>query len=172
MLLKLKRFFGNFRFKKRRAEYEKYIRNLLDKLQQRTYKVDSYKDALDEAIRTHDEVVKKLEVVTKKREKASKLISVLVKTTKELNARRDEFLSRLKSKMPDDVLSQSFPKYKYWLAESFIVDKYTPYDGVEDKAVFIDEDSAKRGFSPILDKIEEFDKNEKEKSKIEQEGNE
>lgn len=58
--------------------------------------------------------------------------------SEELLKRRDEFLMRLESKIPDDVIGGDFSTYKFWLAESFISPNYKPYKPVDDKEVFID----------------------------------
>ena len=77
-------------------------------------------------------------------------LDILIKTNNELKTRRDEFLKRLKSQIPDNVIGGKFENYKYWLAESFIVDKYKHYHGVDDNEVFVDQFAVQRNLSKVL----------------------
>lgn len=142
---------------KRIREYKAEINNLLQVTNRLESELEVHRITIKEAMVIYDEAIADLEKVKEKKDKASKRISVQKKTIKELERRRDEFLLRLKSKIPDTIISRTFDKYKYWLAESFIVDKYEPYVMVDDKSVYIDEISAMKGFSKILDKVEEID---------------
>lgn len=82
----------------------------------------------------------------------------------ETEKRRREFISRLEQKVPDEILNGGFDMYKFWLAESFIVEKYTVYKGQKLDKVYIDNISAMKGFSKLdWEKYEAMEKERKKK---------
>ena len=83
----------------------------------------------------------KCDKVVEKKAKASKLIATLKITMGETKRRREEFLRRLDSKIPDEVIGGRFENYKYWLAEPFIVDEYEQHLKVNPKTTFISPNS-------------------------------
>lgn len=89
-------------------------------------------------------------ILTEKKEKASKHIAKLVVANRELKRRRDESIKRLRSEVPDEVIGGRFENYKYWIAEPFIVEKFTSYNGIQDRELFIDQFAAYRGLNKVL----------------------
>lgn len=107
--------------------------------------------------------VNDLNLIAEKKERASKHIEKLVKSNKELERRRDEFIKRLKSKVPDEVIGGRFENYKYWLAESFIVEDYKSYNGVNENETFVDQFAVYRELDKVLsDKVVSDEKKGKE----------
>ena len=91
-----------------------------------------------------------LDIVKEKKKKAEKRIAEHVKISKEITARRDEFLSRVKA--PPDVSITSFNDYKYWISEPFIIADYKVYEPAKGD---IDGMSAIRGLGKVFDNIDE-----------------
>lgn len=75
-------------------------------------------------------------------------------TIHDLVTRRDEFLKRLKSKVPDDVLGGQFEDYKMWIAEPYIVKEFEPYKPKSDRDVYIDPHSLLKSIPKMVKKIE------------------
>jgi len=94
--------------------------------------------------------INQFNIVSEKKARASKKIAELVGTSKQLIRRRDEFIKRLKSAIPDEVIGGRFENYKYWLAEPFIKDEYVEHKEVNDNTTFIDSFSAYRGITKVL----------------------
>ncbi len=89
--------------------------------------------------------------LSEKKDKASKHVVRMSNARKELESRRDEFLNRMKSKIPDDIIGGRFEDYKYWLAEPFIIKEFTRHMKVKEGTTFIDSFAAYRGISKVLD---------------------
>lgn len=91
--------------------------------------------------------------LSEKKDRATKKIAELMVFKKEHEKRRDEFLKRIDSKIPDEIIGGRFEVYKYWLAESFIVDKYNRFDGVVDSDVFVDQVALYKGIDKAVEDI-------------------
>lgn len=135
MLSKIKRSLKKFRIFKRLREYKTEINRLRDVLIVRNRDI----------IKIKKEFFVNIKEVLKSRE-----------NFRQISIRRDEFLRRLQSKIPDDIMSESFENYKYWLSEPFIIEKYKSYIEPKDKDVYIDRLSAIRGIDKVLDKAEDL----------------
>jgi predicted nuclease with TOPRIM domain len=96
-------------------------------------------------------------LLAEKKDKATKHVATLAVANKELESRRDEFIKRLKSKIPDDVIGGRFENYKYWLAEPFIVKEYKKWHGVNDREAFVDQFAVYRGLDKVLEDEKERD---------------
>ena len=158
--LKKIRIFKRLReYKDREFNFRNNIQNLYIKIWDLKKELKDVSESFIKAIEEHKIEMAK---IADKHEKASKHIAEFKKSHTELVKRRDEFLKRLKSKIPDEVIGGKFENYKYWLSEPFIVVKYEPYISINDRDVFIDPFSATRGIINIIDNKEEEDNNGKE----------
>jgi len=99
--------------------------------------------------------VAQFNIISEKKDRASKKIAELVNIGKQYDRRRNEVIKRLESKMPDDIISGRFEDYKYWIAEPFIVDQYDEHKKINDNITFIDSFSAYRGIAKVLEDEQE-----------------
>lgn len=161
IIRKLRRSLTKIRIFKRIREYENDLTNLLeyrDKAEEINKKLENRMEGMSSKYFSNLLDAKKdIDWLREKKDRASKHISGLVGHVKNLEGKIAEFMVRITSKMPDDVITGNFLDYKNWLTEPFVKKIYIPYTLVNEKKAFIDEDSAKIGFGRVLDKIEELD---------------
>lgn len=152
IIIKIKEYLRKKNVFKRLKDAEFLIKNL-DKenymikgmLMKKDKKIDVLKNELVGAVNEYNNLGEKVDKLEKKKASASKIICELVN-------RRDEFLKRVNAPVPDAEVS-TFADYKYWLSESFIVDKYTHYDPKDES---IDIDSTIKGLATVLREAEKL----------------
>jgi len=103
-------------------------RKLIDELKKRIIETD--KD-LSDAIEENHKFKEGYDKLEEKKEKATQHIAIMAK-------KRDEFLKRILSKTPDDIITADFNTYKTWLMEPFMEKAFMPYEPVDERSVFID----------------------------------
>lgn len=137
---------------KRLKDAEILIKNLDDEnymikglLMEYQKKTDVLSKELIDAVNEYNILGEELEKVKTKKESATKIIH-------ELSKRRDEFLKRVYAQVPDAEIS-NFSDYKYWLAQSFIVDNFVPFNTKNEN---IDMVSSIKGLATVLREAEKL----------------
>jgi len=137
---------------KRLKDAEILIKNLDDEnymikgmLMEKDKKIDVLTKDLVETVNEYNILGEEFEKLKIKKDKASKIIC-------ELTKRRNEFLKRVNTPVPDAEIT-NFPDYKYWLAQSFIVDNFEPFNPKDDK---IDMVSSIKGLATVLREAEKL----------------
>lgn len=149
---------------------KKFIKKIriFKRIKELTYKIEQYREEnnlfKDMLIAKRKEITKLKECImnqnnkysklAEKHKKASNHVATAINAKKQLERRRDEFLKRLQSKIPDEVIGGRLENYKYWLAEPFIVEKYDEHHKVDEKTTFVDHFAAYRGIDKVLREVE------------------
>jgi len=151
--MNIKKWIGKLRIFKRLREMKAERYMFINELALRNRDIKILKEELitvaKELIDNEAEFKKKIVDYTRELERQDNII-------KELIERRDEFLIRIRAKVPDSVLTSRFENYKFYLAEPFIRSKYDKTELPKEKEVFVDVPSAVEAIGKIVE-----DENEK-----------